>query len=429
MKIRNLLKVVLPLLILGTAFSAFSYLKNSKPEKIRPEPREKVWLVDTQLVQSQSQAPLLTLYGEVESQELVQAAATGSGVVQKLYVKVGDQVQKGQLLLALDPRDFELALEQKQAEVRDLKAQLEELRLLHDNNEKALLQEQELLQLAQAEVQRMQRLQTQKLGSESSLSDARAALGKQELAVLNRQIEVRRFSTKETQLQARLQSASAALQQAQLNLQRSEVHAEFNGVISSVAVSAGDRVQSGKILLSLYALDSLEIRARLPARFQQEIQAALAQGETLTGQTANAEPLQLLRLAGEADPGGIDAFFKPLDGPGLLRPGNLLKLDLQRPRLDNVIAIPYPSLYGNNRVYLMRDGRMFGVDVETLGRSRNQAGESLLLIRSAEINDQDRIIITHLPNAINGLKIRDAALPGEKKAPRNNPQSASGQTS
>jgi len=327
----------------------------------------------------------------------------------------GDTVRKGQMLVTLDPRDFQLSVVQKRAEVGDLQAQLEELLLLHQNHRQSLQQEQQLLQLAEAEVQRMQRLQTQQLGSDSSLSDARAALGRQELSVLNRQVEVQRFESKQSQLQARLQRAEAALQQAELDQQRSRVTASFDGVIRSLDVSVGDRVQAGKLLLSLYALDSLEIRARLPARFQQEIQTALQQQQTLMARSDQGLEMQLVRLAGEADPGGIDVYFRPQSGAQSLRPGNLLKLELARPALQDVVAIPYPALYGNDRIYVLRKGRMHGLSVETLGRSLNAEGENLLLIRSAALRPDDAIIVTHLPNAINGLKVRDSSQPAAQQ--------------
>ena len=118
--------------------------------------------------------------------------------------------------------------------------------------------------------------------------------------------------------------------------------------------------------------------------------------------------LALDRLAGEADPSGIDGFFRVTAGVERLRLGNLLKLNLQRPEQTDLVPIPFQSIYGNNRIYLLRDGRMQGVVVETIGQYLPPGREAALLIRSPEIGAGDRIIRTHLPHAVSGLKAKVA---------------------
>lgn len=406
---RSLLRLSLPLLLIILGVGIFSYLKASRPEPPKPEPKEKVWQVDVFEAAPQVLAPSLTLYGEIETPALLQAAAPGAGLVTRIQVRQGDMVTQGQTLLTLDRRDFELALAQAEADVMDLDAQLSDLDLRLQANQQSLQKERRLLELAQAKVAREERLRKQNLSSESALDDARNELGRQELSVISRQSEVERHAANRKQLEARLLRSQARLAESTLALERSEVIAPFDGVVATVPVAVGDRVQIGKVLVTLYPSDSLEVRARIPVRYQAEVQGALNSGQRLTAHAELAGhniEMALERLAGEADPSGIDGYFKVIDGVDRLRLGNLLKLNLQRPAQVDLVPIPFQSIYGNNRIYLLRDGRMHGIDVESVGQQMSADSSPALLVRSKEIKQGDRIIRTHLPHAVTGLKVK-----------------------
>ena len=103
---------------------------------------------------------------------------------------------------------------------------------------------------------------------------------------------------------------------------------------------------------------------------------------------------------------GIDGLFRVIEGADRLRLGNLLKIDLQRPLQQGLVPIPFQAIYGNNRIYLLKDGRMQGLDVDAVGQYFPADAPPALLIRSPGIQAGDRIIRTHLPNAVTGLKVK-----------------------
>jgi multidrug efflux pump subunit AcrA (membrane-fusion protein) len=419
---RSFLKLALPVLLLILGTGGFSYLIASRPESPKPKPKEKVWQVEVLEARPQRLAPSLTLYGAVETPALLQAAAPGPGLVTEVRVRRGDAIEQGQLLLALDPRDFQLAVAQAEADMADLEAQLADLELRHRANRQTLRQEQRLLKLAQAELTRVESLRQQNLSSEADLDTARNALGRQELAVITRQSEVERYAVNRKQLEARLQRNRARRDQALLALERSRIISPFDGIVATLPVATGDRVQTAQVLISLYPQDRLEVRARIPIRYQAEIQNALDQAQPLSAEaelTGHPIPLELDRLAGEADPSGIDGYFRVTAGAQRLRLGNLLKLNLSRPAQADLIAIPFQAIYGNNRIYLLRDGRMQGIQVEAVGRqlTREPEAQARLLIRSPELRSGERIIRTHLPNAVSGLKVEETGTPSRPDSP------------
>lgn len=400
-------RVVLPLAILAAAVALFLWLRATKPVQPAPQPREKVWQVEVLDAVPQRRQPLLTLYGQVETPLRVSPAAPAAGVVSELAARAGQRFRAGTLLLALDDRDFAPAVAQAQADLADLDAQLvaERLRIAADRD--ALAQERELLVLAEAAVARATRLKRQELGSDSALDDARSALSRQQLALTTRQYTVDSAAARLQQLAARRARQQALLTTAELARERSRVSAPFDGIVAAVHVAPGDRVQTGTTLLDLYPVDQLEVRARIPQPYQEVLLADLERGTPLRARArvgGRDLELPLLRVAGVADPSGLDAFFglPPTAGARL---GSLLELALLRTAVDDAIAIPYQALYGNGRIYLLRDGRLVGVDVEVLGPAAT-GDAALVLVRDRAIAAGDRVVVTHLPNAIDGLPVQ-----------------------
>jgi hypothetical protein len=172
-------------------------------------------------------------------------------------------------------------------------------------------------------------------------------------------------------------------------------------------VTVGDQVKENQILLTFYSTEQLEVRAKIPSSFQNEIQKALYNNHYLSATADYAgTPLQLAlnRLSGIADARGIDALFTISSGNEWIRPGSSISLSLQRPNQENVIVLPYSALYDNNRVYRVVNNLLQVVNIEVAGNFLKNESEQLLIF-SPQLQQGDEILITHLPNAINGLKV------------------------
>ena len=334
MSSRRILKAILPILIIAVAAAGLNYFINSKAERTQPELKEKVWQVDVVTANKQTLSPGITLYGRVESPEQLQAAAPGAGIVEQVLVRSGATVKKGQILVSLDRRDFESQLLQAQSELNNIRSQVDELKIRHNSNLASLTTEKELLKLAEEEVERMQKLKNQKLGADSALSEARSALGRQQLSVQNRLFEVESFPARLKMLESQQSKYRVTLDDAKLMIERSEVVAPFDAVINSVPVSVGDRVAIGQTLVTLYPINSLEIRAHIPSRYVANIQTAIARLQSPKAfWKRNNEMLsfELKRLSGNAKPSGTDAYFDTAEASLELRPGELLTLNLSLP--------------------------------------------------------------------------------------------------
>jgi multidrug efflux pump subunit AcrA (membrane-fusion protein) len=400
-------KTVIPAALLLSGAAVFALLQLTRAEQPPAEISERVWRVEVLEASPATRAPSLTLYGEVETPGLLNAAAPGDAIVEMVAAREGDRVESGDILVRLDPRDFEPRVAQARADVQELEAQIQSEGTRHSANLQALKREKEIMALAQAAVERAERLKTKNLGSDSSLDEARQNLARQALTVITRENEVRDHSSRMKQLEARLERARARLSEIELEKARSLVTAPFDGIVSRVAVAAGDRVRRSDVLVQLYAPQDLEVRARIPAPYRGELVDALRRGETIRGAGrlgSAALRLHLDRLSGQADPRGVDGLFAVDEGREWLRLGDMLQFELRRPERENAVALPYQALYGDDRVYLLEDGRMRGIRVEALGSYTTGDGEERLLVRSEAIQDGDRVVTTHLPNAVTGLR-------------------------
>ena len=409
MKARTSAKIILPFLVLLIASVLYFSLVSSRTEREKPALTEKVWQIDVIEARQQTVSPSVTLYGRIESPEQLKAAAPGGGIIEKVFVRNGARVEQGQPLVTMDRRDFAASLLQAEADLRDIDNQIAELKIRYQSNQVSLETERDLLALANDEVQRLVKLKKQNLSADTALNSARSELGRRRLEVTARELAVESYPAQLQILMARHDRSKAELDQARLAMDRSSIKAPFDAIISEVGVAAGDRVSLGQILISLFPVSNLEIRAHLPINYVKSVQLALAEGKQLDASVSNRKYLgrfPLIRLAGEAEATGIDAYFAIDSIAEQLRPGELLPLSLMLPAETGVFAVPYQAVYGNSRVYRVVENRLQALDVASIGQSSIEGGRSLVLIRSSDIKPGDQIAITHLPNAVSGLKVQ-----------------------
>jgi HlyD family secretion protein len=406
---------LLPLLILAIGIMGFIHMLKTKPKNEPIKIEEHAWVVSTISVKPTTLSPSLTLYGRVESPRTATlrtpTLSTANVKVKKVIVFEGEKVKKGNVLIRLEESDSRLYLKQREADMTDIKAQITLEKQLHASNLIAIVHEEALLKLTQKSLERLRKLKKQRVSSQSALEDAQQAVERQMLAVTRMRLDIKNHKARLAQLQAKQVHVLAQRDITRLELARTTIKAPFNGVLAKVLVAVGDSVRTGDALLSLYDDTALEVRAQIPSRYQTMVLDALAAKNKLQAHTRihNKErSLQLDRVSGQINPdsGGIDGLFKVTNGHGLLRLGEFLTFYLNLPPLKSVVALPYESVYGTNRIYKLVEGRMKGLTIERVGEQMTATGKTRVLIRSPELQSEEQVIVTQLPNAMEGLKIK-----------------------
>ena len=405
---------LLPLLMIALGIAGFLLLKATRPEPAEVSATERSWLVQVQEINPTQATPVLPLYGEVVAPDLQTITATLAGRIDRVPVREGKQVSEGDLLIALDSADIEPVLAQARAQVADLEAQVRSEQVRYRNDQRSLESEKAILDNARRQFERIQSLVERNLASRESLEAATDALARAELTLRIRERAIAEHPARLQSLEARLSQARASLTTAELDGERAVSTAPFDGMVTNLQVAAGDQVSRNQALLSIYPIQGLEVRARVPQMYLGELVDALAKGATLTATTeVSGQRFELVRFAGLSDPAGTEAVLELNGESGALRPGALQPLLLQRPARDNLITIPFSALYGADSVYIMTDdNRMQRVTVQRVGEALSENGERRLLIASEHLKPGMRLITTHLPNAITGLKVKLADSKG-----------------
>jgi membrane fusion protein, multidrug efflux system len=211
--------------------------------------------------------------------EIISVAPKIAGQVQKVLVHNNQPVKAGDPLIEIDPRDFQVAFEQKKAAVESARANVELLRASLDllsaqvQSAEATAREsasqtaasRATADKAQADLKRAQELFAQKTISPQEFDAAKAAA---DSAAAGLQAAGERAAgglAKVQEMRAQLQAGKKAYERgeaqtrqaewdtksAQLNLSYATVAAPEDGFVTRKAVEAGDFVQIGQRIMAL----------------------------------------------------------------------------------------------------------------------------------------------------------------------------------
>ena len=202
-------------------------------------------------------------------------ASKVSGYVTDVAVNQDQQVERGQLLVRIDPRDYENALALAQANATTARAQIA-------NDQAELGLQQANIAAAQAKIQgdraelayatqnqiRYSRLsatgaspiQTTDLAT-TNLATARATLAADQAGLTRAEREVSVLDADLAQAQANLKLAEVRTQQAALNLSHTEIRAPFDGMVGNKTVALGDYLQPGTQIMAVVPMAQVYVLA------------------------------------------------------------------------------------------------------------------------------------------------------------------------
>jgi len=317
--------------------------------------------------------------GRFEALATVDIRARVSGFIDSIHFRDGQVVQKGDLLFVIDPRPYKLAVDQAKADLERARSKLE---------------------IATSDVERATPL------------------------VRSQTVTEREFDTrKSTQRDAAggVGSAEAALKQAELNLEWSEVRAPIAGRISDKRVDAGNLITGGQtgatLLTTIISLDPIHfVFDGSEADFIRYLR--LAEAGTRPS-SRNAPNPVAVRLADETEfkhQGHMDFVDNVVNAKtGTIR---------GRAILDNKDGLLTPGFFGRLRLYgggrdslLIPDSAIASdqankivftvADDGTVGTKKVELGpitEGLRIVRSG-LDPADRIVIDGIQRARPGQKV------------------------
>ena len=177
--------------------------------------------------------------------DVVTLSADVSGRIVSLGVQDNQHVDKGQLLLEIDPARYSLAVEHARRSVEVAKASL-------GQSEATIVSSQALLRQRQSEERRRRTLKER-----SAISGEEWEKSNTEVSVA--QADLLRNLANLGLAQANVQLAIAALTQAELDLQRTRVESPVSGYVTNLLTRQGDYATVGGPLLALVDSDSFYV--------------------------------------------------------------------------------------------------------------------------------------------------------------------------
>jgi RND family efflux transporter MFP subunit len=380
--------IIISFIILGLAALVVVIVFLTEPTAKRESAtRETAMLVNVVSVERGNYRPVIKTTGTVEPvREVVLSPRVSGEVVRRTDVfNPGEAVKAGTFLLQIDDADYRIALELRKSDLEEARANL--------NIEKGR--------------QAVARRDFEQ--SESDLSEESKAL-------------VLRMPQLQT-AEAALKAAESAVNQAQLDLQRTSITAPFDALILSRNIDAGSQVARGDVLGRMVGTEEYWVVATVPQSrltwlsFREE--QSKNQGAEVMISNPNAwgadEYRQgtLERMTGElegktrlvkvlisvSDPLGIE---NSRNEKSALLIGAFVELEIEGKEIEDVVKLNRDYLRNKNTVWVMEDKKLTIKDVEVVLTDANHA-----YIKSGLL-DGDQVVTTNLATVVEDAPLRVA---------------------
>ena len=294
-----------------TAEAADTTAGSAPGDSTAPEPRSNVSLpVAADEVRDGDLVLSVTTTGQVRSDAEATLKAELAGTVEEVLVRPGDRVRRGQPLVRLDGRPFDLSVREAEAAVEEAK-----LRFLEE-------------------------IVPESLASGKGPSPARRA---------------------NAYTKAGVQSAEVRLERAKLDRERATVIAPFDGVVDRVSVAKGERVSGGQEVTKVVNLADLRIEASV---LEHDLPLIKVGGQALVSTAADptrhaiGQVVAVLPLVDSTTRAG--RVYVRVPGNTALRPGMYADVRLEANRLTTRRLVPARAVIerdGRPLVFVVKNGR------------------------------------------------------------------------
>ncbi len=340
--------------------------------------------------------------GEVRYQSLARIGSEMTGTVLARHVREGDRVNKGDLLIELNPDELQARLDQ----AKTLLQQLREVS--RPQAQAALAEARDNLRQASREARRRETLAVKGVIAAEQLEQAQRIELNAKTALTRAQLvadSLAAGSTEEQLLQQRIVSAEA-------ELAKTRIYAPFAGRVQTRNVEPGDLVQPSKVLLEIarsdgldpdgVASDGLEVVVALdeknfaPLKLQQPVQliADAWPEQTVPGVVSFIAP------AVDSSRGTIDVHISVLSDDSNFLQGMTVSANIIAAERERTLVLPNDYLLigsaGQPQVLRWQDGAVRSLDVQLGLRNMTHSeilsglAEGDVVVQAGKVSDGQR---------------------------------------
>jgi len=280
-----------------------------------------------------------------------------TGRIERLHVHEGDRVRRGQPLATLDDREYNVALEEAQARYLDALGKL----AVEEEN---VGSDQSAVRELEAEKRELARME-----AEGTIT--REERRQRELQLGVDAVKDGAYRRELLEVRSGLAAARADEQRAKLNLERTVVHAPFDGVVTELTLAPGELIQVSDVLCTL--VDDVELEAEVgllesDLRLIEQGRGALLEIPAL-GENIPAK-VDVISPRVDTDSRTCQVLLRIRSEDHRVKPGMFVRASIAGAILQDRLLVPREAI-------LTRDGRplVFRVDGERAKWQYVQLGE------------------------------------------------------
>lgn len=403
-----------PLVILAAGFVGMQVLIATKPQLAPVPVEEKVWTVRAMAAKTETVQPDMIFYGQVMAGREVELRPLVAGRIVEVSPKyqAGAFVEAGELLIAIDPFEYEAALAEAQAELAEAKAKAAELETDLETAKAMLEREQSQLDLRQRDADRFTNLRKRGAASSKALDDSQIALLNAIEEVVQRQFSIQKWEATYDRQQAVVARLEVMIRRAERDLADTRAVAPFAGYLTDTGTQLGKQVTQADRIARIIDPARMDVRFHVSTRHfgaLMEAGAVLGRPVEVTWQVSGAPRTYrgtITRSGAEIDAasGGIELYAELDLGKTqrMLRPGAFVEVQMQGPRFENVVRLPEAAWHGGV-VYMIDDGKLAAREASLV----QHMGEEVLL--RGDFGPEEQILVTPIPAAEPGVRVKIAA--------------------
>ncbi|WP_404308293.1 efflux RND transporter periplasmic adaptor subunit [Neorhodopirellula lusitana] len=256
----------IPPLLVGVVIAVWIVGNRPQPKlKVADEASRMLRVIDVPVIDV---VPRVVGYGTATPGQTWQAVAEVDGRIVEVHPELesGSFVSKDQVLLKIDPTEYQYAVAQLEAEIGQAKALIEELTRTEENLQPSLKIERDALSVTQREMKRIDQLVARDATSQSEVDAQRRSILTQQQRLQEQTSAMNLLPTRKQSQQANLELKQAQLAQAQLDLKHTVIRAPFECRLGTVTLDVDQYVAAGQTLFEAYSNDLVEVEAQAPMR-------------------------------------------------------------------------------------------------------------------------------------------------------------------
>jgi len=362
-------QIIIPFILLFSAISITAILiaLESPPEDKKLE--EFIPIVKVDVIKTTNLPMMVNSQGTVMPKESTVLVAQVGGKITKLsnaFIR-GGFVKAGEVLAWIDDSDYQTQLIEAQANLASARASLQE------EKAKGHVAEREWQQITNA-------------------SPSELGLRKPQLA----------------QEVAKVRAATAGVSRAKRNLERTQIVAPYDAIVEDKKVGLGSFVSGGSIIGDIARVDVGEIRLPIADKDLRFLENQGINAKVIFSAIYNGKPTQWEGLI-VRDEGIIDSksrmnylvaqVKKPYELDNPLKFGSYVSAEIIGETIENAVIIPRYVIEERGIAFMTDENTLH---FESINIIRKQ-GEEVVI--SGQLNGHDKLIISALDVAIEGMKV------------------------